>query len=816
MMKKRFIAIVLTLLMILSVIPVDAYAENTSDAWDVNAMEQEMEQIQEETDEVGIREETSDSGIKAAAKSTYLYRVDFDQEKENDRNLKVTIPNLSRVLSDNAADTFKVTAKMYYGDQAVQSKSASKALSEIDADSKSFTVELPAFGKYKVSGAFYKGKTLVSEADIQTVGITAEKYNIVPLNATTPVLIYSLKVFEDSVSKTEDGEPIPSIVTLSRAHQYDWDQLPENVYANPLLTKEENASSNWKNVKLAKMKAYVKELYELNPDSEFVFYLNDYNLQQELPQVVYENKLPEDQYSLRIITDGSASYKIFQEAYGSETDAQAKHDKLVESFKKIKQDIYDGKTFDYTKLEYGNIYLYTYAILDAEKDAQWWVVRKSSDTFGIQDETFQSKFLADERVTSNYINNLLASVQEMNKENEFKSMYKFDDSMFEATRKKGKKIMMILGTSKAVETANPISPYCRFVMAYYGDEFEYYYKGHPGHLPEQYPDYVANMDSLGMQMLDSSIAAELYAFYDPDIYLSGYSSTTFVNSGSEERNGGLFNVSKADAYVTGSATVAYADQMDFFMSDLTKNPDAADEGMKAAAAEFDKDDKLYLVEFNDTDEYDTAIWNASTSIIYFYKKNADETYNMISSRDALKAQTITTKAKSYTYVNKKSYDFSKNVSCDGTGRLSYASSNKKVFTVDSKTGKIKTTGSGKATLTIKASATGISKEASKKVTIYVKPAKQKITYYKSTAKKNAVIKWTKDSSASGYQLVLATNSKFTKNKKVVTIKSYKTYKKTVTKLKSKKTYYVKVRAYKTISNKKYYGEYSAVKKVKIK
>ena len=41
-------------------------------------------------------------------------------------------------------------------------------------------------------------------------------------------------------------------------------------------------------------------------------------------------------------------------------------------------------------------------------------------------------------------------------------------------------------------------------------------------------------------------------------------------------------------------------------------------------------------------------------------------------------------------------------------------------------------------------------------------------------------------------------------------------KKTVKKLKSGKTYQVKVRAYKAVDGKTYYGTYSAVKKVKVK
>ena len=50
----------------------------------------------------------------------------------------------------------------------------------------------------------------------------------------------------------------------------------------------------------------------------------------------------------------------------------------------------------------------------------------------------------------------------------------------------------------------------------------------------------------------------------------------------------------------------------------------------------------------------------------------------------------------------------------------------------------------------------------------------------------------------GYQVQVATNKKFKKNKKTVTIKKQKTTKTTVKKLKAKKKYYVRVRTYKTV------------------
>uniref|UniRef100_UPI003FED4A97 fibronectin type III domain-containing protein n=1 Tax=Eubacterium sp. TaxID=142586 RepID=UPI003FED4A97 len=65
--------------------------------------------------------------------------------------------------------------------------------------------------------------------------------------------------------------------------------------------------------------------------------------------------------------------------------------------------------------------------------------------------------------------------------------------------------------------------------------------------------------------------------------------------------------------------------------------------------------------------------------------------------------------------------------------------------------------------------------------------------------KKFTVKWKKQATqTTGYQVQVATNKKFKKNKKTVTIKKQKTTKTTVKKLKAKKKYYVRVRAYKTV------------------
>ena len=84
------------------------------------------------------------------------------------------------------------------------------------------------------------------------------------------------------------------------------------------------------------------------------------------------------------------------------------------------------------------------------------------------------------------------------------------------------------------------------------------------------------------------------------------------------------------------------------------------------------------------------------------------------------------------------------------------------------------------------------------------------------AKKAVAVEWKKVSGVSGYEIQVATDKKFKKNKKTTTVKKQKTTKVTIKKLKAKKKYYVRIRTYKTVNGKKVYSAWSKVKTIKTK
>ena len=120
---------------------------------------------------------------------------------------------------------------------------------------------------------------------------------------------------------------------------------------------------------------------------------------------------------------------------------------------------------------------------------------------------------------------------------------------------------------------------------------------------------------------------------------------------------------------------------------------------------------------------------------------------------------------------------------------------------------------GKATVTI----TGINKYSGTiNKTFKINPKATKLTSV-AAASKGFTAKWSKlTTQTTGYEIQYATDSKFTKNKKTVTITKNSTTSKKVTKLTAKKKYYVRIRTYKTVNGTKYYSAWSASKTVTTK
>lgn len=87
---------------------------------------------------------------------------------------------------------------------------------------------------------------------------------------------------------------------------------------------------------------------------------------------------------------------------------------------------------------------------------------------------------------------------------------------------------------------------------------------------------------------------------------------------------------------------------------------------------------------------------------------------------------------------------------------------------------------------------------------------------KNLSGKKLKVTWAKKAAVSGYQIQVATNSKFTKNKKTYTVRNASATSKTISKLKKSKKYYVRIRTYTVTQDEKTaYSGWSKSKTIKI-
>ena len=97
--------------------------------------------------------------------------------------------------------------------------------------------------------------------------------------------------------------------------------------------------------------------------------------------------------------------------------------------------------------------------------------------------------------------------------------------------------------------------------------------------------------------------------------------------------------------------------------------------------------------------------------------------------------------------------------------------------------------------------------------IVVLPKKMAKPQAGNTPKKKMYVNWTRQEGVSGYQIQYGTKKTF-RNAKTKSV-SYSTSSKVITRL-SRKTYYVRIRAFYKQGNKKYYGNWSQTRKVRIR
>lgn len=220
------------------------------------------------------------------------------------------------------------------------------------------------------------------------------------------------------------------------------------------------------------------------------------------------------------------------------------------------------------------------------------------------------------------------------------------------------------------------------------------------------------------------------------------------------------------------------------------------------------DPKYYIVSYSE-ESSKVGVYTVHIQFKDKYEGEHTETYKIIRPQQEISASHQNLTLGTSKYIGAKLIK--------GDGKLTYKSDNIKVATVSS-AGKIKPKAVGRTSIYITANKTANYDAKIKRITVTVLPRAPKITAVSSGTGKLKVT-WTKSPDAHGYVLYRSTSSKGTYSK-IKTLSGSGTLSYTNTGLASNKRYYYKVRAYRRVSDKTYYSDYSAArssttKKVKV-
>ncbi|MBQ9068792.1 MAG: hypothetical protein IJ131_06985, partial [Eggerthellaceae bacterium] len=217
--------------------------------------------------------------------------------------------------TDNA-DAATVTATLSYQGTVMRTVTANFERTSGEA-SETFTMDFENYGKFEVKVQFKKGGALVGDAVSTTAAIYADTYNIAPVSATLPVTFFSLNLWGEGNIR-ESG---PVILLMERPSAYNWDALPSGMYGLPYLSTEDLttqpdvAQAGWTFIGREEIMAdYVHDLLAMNPDSQINLYCVDVYTDL-IQRIIYANQIPQDQYRIVVISDGSATYASFEKSY---------------------------------------------------------------------------------------------------------------------------------------------------------------------------------------------------------------------------------------------------------------------------------------------------------------------------------------------------------------------------------------------------------------------------------------------------------------------------------------------------------------------
>ncbi len=398
-------------------------------------------------------------------------------------------------------------------------------------DNREIEVNFNNYGSWTLDILYYKGKRLVAKEE-RTIDVKAPEYNISYLSATLPVEIFLINMWDITSGKR------PTVVGLER-NLFDYKALPENVYPFPLATEEELNTANTGFFRYAqRMVSYLGNLYKTNPEAKFHLYLCDHQAYFSLA-FLYANKVPEKNFTVHMLSDGTGSYEAFNYIFRN-NNAEQIYRAMKASWEMSKQEairtgIQRWRKESFIKcgnpsvsqtqknncqmIELSNRLAYAYVMARENTNFEW--ILHNPELLDAGDRSHFPLVNTIQKI------DFIAGIKSLGKHREeLIRMIGLDYSVFKRSFDKGRKICLTCGPYPPSE--NEIK-YLDSTINYFGDSIDYYFKEHPRTTVTS--ERKKEFEERGVVFLDPKIPTEMYMMINPNIYLAGYLSSAFLSMG---------------------------------------------------------------------------------------------------------------------------------------------------------------------------------------------------------------------------------------------------------------------------------------------
>ena len=390
-------------------------------------------------------------------------------------------------------------------------------------------VEFNNYGSWALEIQYHRDNRVVAKGN-RIINIEAPEYNIAYLSATLPVEIFLIKLWDIT------SEKYPTIVALERL-LFDYKALPENVFPFPLATEGELNTANTGFFRYAqRVVSYIGNLYKMNPNTKIHLYLCDHQAYFSLA-FLYANKIPEKNFTVHLLSDGTGSYEAFKYIFGN-SEAEQTYNAMKATWELSKQEAvrtgvqkWRKETFikcgepsvsktqksESHMIELSNRLAYAYVITRESQNFKW--IMHNPDLLDCGDSAHFPVPVSIEKI------NFSAGLKslEQHKE-ELIRMLGLDYSVFEESYSSGKKICILFGS---YPPSSVDFQYVDATIKRFDRGFDYYFKEHPRTVMDK--ERRRAIEDRGIIFLDPRIPTEIYMMIDSDICLAGYHSTSFLS-----------------------------------------------------------------------------------------------------------------------------------------------------------------------------------------------------------------------------------------------------------------------------------------------